>query len=289
MSSFVCPVEGCTTHLSRLQVMHFRSSHDCDPAEWVSSQFGSAIKELYAAGKGSYTIAEKYEWLTPDMVVEIVETRSHEESLTGGTNPMRREGVVEDFVGEANPAKASDVREKISEALMGHTLDDAAKQKISRKNSGNTISEEHRNAISEASSAMDRSYMQTEEYSQALSEALQGRDPTYPTPYSVDELTHQVRSSWEEAVGRLLYENDVEYRYEPEFEVSSGSYYPDFVTAGSAIEVKGWANERSVRKAEQFLELYPSLTYIVVGDDLPCDIHIPWEEKSRLIEVLDNE
>ena len=36
--------------------MHFRSTHDCEPVEWVNSEYGSEIREQYASGSGSYTI-----------------------------------------------------------------------------------------------------------------------------------------------------------------------------------------------------------------------------------------
>lgn len=288
MKGFVCPVSGCEKELSRLQVMHFRSAHDCDPSEWVATRHGTEIREVYSTGRGSYSIAREYEWLSPEMVTTVVDTRTHEESVSGEANPMRRDGVVSQFQGDTNPAKDPKVRERISEALTGRTHDESTKRKISRKNTGNTINEEHRKAVSEAASSIDRSYMQTEEYSQALSEALKGREPTYPTPYTVDELSHEVRSSWEEDIGKLLTENDIDYKYEPEFKLSEASYYPDFVTETSAIEVKGFASDRSVTKAEQFLEEYPSFTYVVIGDELPCDIHIPWEDRSRVVGVAED-
>jgi hypothetical protein len=317
---------------------------------------------------------------------------------------MKREGIVKLFSGDTNPAKQQEVREKISSALTGHTLSSEAKQKISRKNTGNEIGAEHRKKIAEAASRRDTSYMKTEKYSNALSESLKGREPTYPTPYEVSELSHSVRSSWEEEIGTLLVENAVDYEYEKEFELSVGSYYADFVAGTVVIEVKGFANERSVSKATAFIEEYPDrdtsayprlqagverhparlsrqievrgphshgcygigempapnhkgrgtgggshgddtdsdgaslagpqpyegdkrefprcvagslrvrvgteglqspesdgripapegagggqYTYVVVGDKIPCDVHIPWEDRTELLEVLNDE
>ena len=306
MSSFICPVGDCEKQLSRLQIMHFRSTHDCEPVEWVNSEYGSEIREQYASGSGSYTIAEKYEWLSSDMVCEFVETRSRGEALEGENNPMKRDDVASQFSGENNPAKRPEVREKLRKSAKGNTHcelprptalgptrpslvavgascfcvgtcirrghsgsrlrrrfpftggsecptptastlghnrrctllvafeqrrtrgeclttlfdrrgskampyngsedDDGrcipsllapsalaeegglapcttqakqTKEKISRKNSGNVVSEAHREKISEAASNRDASYMQTEEYSRALSESLKGREPTY--------------------------------------------------------------------------------------------------------------
>jgi replication factor C small subunit len=289
MVGFECPVEGCGEELSKLQVMHFRANHDCDPVEWVEEQHGDRIRERYSSGDGSYSVANEYEWLSRTLVLEVVDTRSHSESLTGENNPMKREDIVVEFTGEDNPAKQESVRERISDAVTGHTLSEEAKQAISRKNTENEISEEHRQAVSEAASKMDRSYMQTEEYSAALSAALTGREPTHPTPYEVDELPHLVRSSWEEEIAKLLQKHGIEYQYEGRFELQCGSYYPDFVSGSFVIEVKGWATDRSETNAEGFMDGYPSYTYIVVGDELPCDIHIPWERRHELVEVLENE
>lgn len=286
MTEFTCPVSDCQKNLSRLQVMHFRASHDCDPSEWVTEQYGQELKEKYESGVGSYAIADEYEWLTPDMVCEVVDTRDHGKAVNSENNPMKRPEVAEQFRGEANPAKRADVREKISTALSGHSHSQETKDKISRKNSGNEISAQHRQKISEAASRRDTSYMQTEEYSTALSEALTGREPTYPTPYDVDGLSHSVRSSWEEEIAILLSENSIEYVYEEEFELSVGSYYADFVVDDQVIEVKGFADERSVEKATAFIDEFQDYTYVVVGDRIPCDVHISWEERNELLEVV---
>lgn len=286
MAGFVCPVSGCQKELSRLQVMHFRASHGCDPSEWVEERYGPELEEKYDSGVGSYAIASDYDWLTPDMVCEVVDTRSHEDAVSSDNNPMKRAEVAEQFRGEENPAKRPDVREKISAAVSGFTHSQEAKEKISRKNTGNEISDQQRQKISEASSNRDTSYMQTEEYSEALSEALTGREPTYPTPYDVDELSHSVRSSWEEEIAMRLTENEIQYVYEEEFELSVGSYYADFVVDEFVIEIKGFANERSVKKATAFIDEYRDYTYVVVGDKIPCDVHIPWEERDELLEVI---
>lgn len=286
MDKFICPVDGCTKKLSRLQLMHFRSTHDCDPVEWVEAQYGSQIRQKYQDGVGSDTVASEYEWLSDDMVCEVVDTRSREEALKGSNNPMKRAGVIEAFTGESNPAKRPEVREDLSEAQTGQTLSDEAKEKISRKNSGREISAETRKKISRAASQRDTSYMQTQAYREALSESLKGREPTYPEPYEVASLSHPVRSSWEEDVATLLQENDVRYTYEKEFELSIGSDYLDFLLDSHAIDVKGFATDRSITKATAFMREFPSYTYVVVGDEIPCDIHLPWERRSELLEVI---
>lgn len=286
MSTFICPVEGCEKELSRLQVMHFRAKHDCDPVEWVMENYGQQLQERYSAGVGSYSIAEEDEWLSSDMVCEVVDTQTHSQSLRGDNNPMRRENVVEHFIGANNPSKQPDVRAKISRAVTGNTLSQGAKQKISEKNKGNEICEEHREAISKAAAEMDRSYMQTNSYRKALSDALKGRPPTYPKPYEVDKLEHSVRSSWEEEIGKILVNENIEYEYEQKFELSVGSYYPDFQIGNVIIEVKGFASERSINKAEIFMTEFPRFYYIVIGDVIPCHYHLSWKDRHRLPEVM---
>lgn len=286
MSTFICPVAGCDKELSKLQVMHFRARHDCEPVEWVTENYGQQLQERYSAGVGSYSIAEEYVWLSSDMVCEVVNTRTHAQSLMDDNNPMRREDVVEQFIGDNNPSKRPDVRQQISRAITGHTLSQEARQKISEKNTGNQISEEHREAISKASSEMDRSYMQTKSYRNALSDALRGRPPTYPKPYEVKELGHSVRSSWEEEIGKILVNENIDYAYEREFELSIGSYYPDFQVADVIIEVKGFASDRSIIKAETFMTEFPRFYYVVVGDLTPCHYHLSWDDRHRLPEVM---
>ena len=288
MATFTCPVEECTKELKRLQVMHFRYKHECDPVEWVEETHGTELRQKYAGGVGCYRISEEYEWLSPEMVQEVVDTRTHKEALSGENNPMKRKEVVKHFRGENNPAKRPAVRKKIRETNTGHVHSEETKKKISEKNTGNTISEAHRRAISEAAAAADKSYMQTDEYRQKLSESLKGREPTYPKPYSVPELSHKVRSSWEEEIAKLLVHEGIEYQYEERFSISDRAYYPDFIIEDSIVEVKGFANERAVKKAVSFMEEYPSYTYIVVGDELPCDIHVPWENRESIIEVIRN-
>lgn len=283
---FSCPVKGCTKELNRLQVMHYRSSHGLDPVEWVEEEHGSAILEMYSSGKGAYVISKEYEWLTPDMVYDIVDSRTHEESLSGENNPMKRSGVKKQFSGENNPSKRPAVRQKISDALKGHDVSKEARRNISKANTGNEISEEHRQAIAEAAKNRDCSYMQTESYRRKLSEANKGNEPTFPKPFEVEELSHKVRSSWEATVGKMLVEEGIEYDYECEFALSDCSYYPDFSVGPEIIEVKGWVNERAIEKSEQFMEEYPSYKYVVVGNKMPNDVYVNWQNREELLEVL---
>ena len=43
------------------------------------------------------------------------------------------------------------------------------------------------------------------------------------------------------------------------------------------------------KKAKSFMEEFPTYTYVVVGDEMPCNIYIPWDKRSELLEVLNDE
>jgi len=106
-------------------------------------------------------------------------------------------------------------------------------------------------------------------------------------PETVEETGHTVRSSWEKKVDIMLHESDVEYGYEPRrFDIGGRKYMPDFVVGDNVIEVKGYVDGKAANKAEMFMESYPNLRYIVVGSEIPCDVHIPWEDREELISEL---
>lgn len=86
----------------------------------------------------------------------------------------------------------------------------------------------------------------------------------------------------------MLIDNDVDYEYESmEIEYGDRTYIPDFITDDYIIEVKGWIRGNDERqKAETTMEKIDDKEYVVVGSELPCDIHIDWENNSELIELL---
>lgn len=77
-SKFLCPVDGCDKHLKTMNVRHFRGVHGCTPREWVDEHLGDRVRALYRSGLGTYVIADRYEWLTKDMVSELVDLRDFE-------------------------------------------------------------------------------------------------------------------------------------------------------------------------------------------------------------------
>ena len=115
-----------------------------------------------------------------------------------------------------------------------------------------------------------------------------------------NHLDHKVRSTYEEDIADILLDEDVEYEYEScVIEYGDGrTYTPDFVTDKYVIEVKGftYAVERGddgypdeITKAEIAMEQLTEKQYIVIqdnGSELPADIHIQWDEREVVRELL---
>ena len=116
-----------------------------------------------------------------------------------------------------------------------------------------------------------------------------GESPRHTNFEFVEELDHNVRSGWEKEVGLLLSENDIDYGYEEEiFELRKGCrYIPDFVLDDYVVEVKGQIFGNAKEKAKLFLE-QSDRCYVVVGTEMPCNIHIPYQDREKLIELVDN-
>jgi len=103
-----------------------------------------------------------------------------------------------------------------------------------------------------------------------------------------DHLDHIVRSRWELTIADLLRQNGIPYEYESmEIEYRDGrTYTPDFITDGCVIEVKGRIFGNEHQKAVAALDSLNKRDYIVVGTELPADIHIPWENRKDLLKLF---
>lgn len=167
-----------------------------------------------------------------------------------------------------NPAKRPEVRKKISEAKKGQTWE---------------MSEEGKRKISEAMSGENHPHY-----------GKTGKDhPAYGNVSGykvqvVEETGHRVRSNWEKEIDLMLHSSNLKYSYESmTFELTDElTYTPDFVVGNVVIEVKGWPNEISVKRAELFMEEEPQFFYLVVGNRIPCDKFIDWKERDKLVEAI---
>ena len=111
-----------------------------------------------------------------------------------------------------------------------------------------------------------------------------------------DYLDHRVDSAQELAIADILLDVGVEYENEGiEITYDGGrTYTPDFVTEGYVIEVKGqdwgqlYGKEVTAKdKAEAAMNALDMRKYVVVGTDLPADIHIPWENRETIPNLFD--
>ena len=110
-----------------------------------------------------------------------------------------------------------------------------------------------------------------------------------------DYLDHKVRSGWELHIANLLTKYDISYEYEA-IEISWGDgriYIPDFITEHYAIEIKGrlYPGNNVAEKAEAALDTLDERDYVLVATDrvaeqVPHDIHISWENREKLIDLL---
>jgi hypothetical protein len=173
-----------------------------------------------------------------------------------------------------NPAKRPEVRKKISKKQMGD-------KNNMRKMGGH--SEESKQKISDSISGENHPlYNKT------------GKDhPKYGKlsglkMQTVEKTGHRVRSNWEKDIDLKLHESEFNYRYEPRtFEISNEiTYTPDFIVDNIVIEVKGWPNKISRKRAKKFMSQYPDYIYLVIGNKIPNDVFIPWEDREKLIERI---
>lgn len=77
------------------------------------------------------------------------------------------------------------------------------------------------------------------------------------------------RSNWEANYARILNEQKIEWKYEPEtFQLSTGlTYTPDFkIGENKYVELKGWYDNDSKQKIELFLKEYPHLELDLIGE-----------------------
>lgn len=129
-------------------------------------------------------------------------------------------------------------------------------------------------------------YRQFGSWNEAITES--GLDPNQVR--HPDHLDHLVRSTWEERIANMLVSADIDYSYES-LKINYGgdyTYTPDFITDTYVIEVKGrqYRPERLKKKAIAARDYFDERDYVVVGTELPADVHIPWHEREDLIDLI---
>ncbi|RJX47522.1 helix-turn-helix domain-containing protein [Halonotius pteroides] len=111
-----------------------------------------------------------------------------------------------------------------------------------------------------------------------------------------EHLSHRVLGELELEVANRLHDIGVDYEYESlEIEYDDGRrYIPDFATEDYVIECKGrdWGKAfdkgyTAKDKAEAAMRQLDDREYVVVGEQLPSDIHIPRGEYKKLRELIE--
>jgi hypothetical protein len=110
-----------------------------------------------------------------------------------------------------------------------------------------------------------------------------------------DHLDHRVDSVSELKIAELLIDAGVDYENEG-ITVQYGdgrTYTPDFVTEKYVIEVKGedWGEiynkeVTAEEKARAAIDSLNDRAYVVIGKQLPADIHINWGERAAVHELF---
>jgi predicted transcriptional regulator len=111
-----------------------------------------------------------------------------------------------------------------------------------------------------------------------------------------EHLSHITRSQWEIKVATILSDSVSEYEYESariSYDDGRRTYIPDFETDDYIIECKGadWGEafgkeHTEEQKARAAMKQMDEKEYVVVGIELPCDIHIPWRNVDRLHDLF---
>ncbi len=110
-----------------------------------------------------------------------------------------------------------------------------------------------------------------------------------------DHLDHRVDSVSELKIAELLVDTGVEYKNEGmTIQYGDGrTYTPDFLTEEYVIEVKGedWGKiyDKEVtakQKARAAMDSLDDRAYVVIGEELPADIHINWGARAAVHELF---
>lgn len=164
---------------------------------------------------------------------------------------------------------------------------------------GKHLSAEHRKKISETHKGMTYG----EETKKKLSKLAKVRMKNFvknnkkwvtnhPKLVYCPELGHGIRSSWEKEVGLILKNAGISYDYEKvRFDLGDCVYIPDFdITPKIYVEVKGYLNDEKIEKLKKFQKLYPDIKLIGIGKGNTeiYDIHLNWEERNEIVNILKN-
>ena len=200
---------------------------------------------------------------------------------------------------EKSKKEKEEISKKLSEAQKRHWKNTSEKEreKFRRKCSEvweNKSDEEMKEFSRKISEGQKRRWGNMSE--EERKDLMKKRGPTYPKPYSVKGLDHQIRSSWEEFVGLLLNELKIDYEYELYFRLpTNGGFNADFTTENNTvIEPHAFIYDSpKIFKLLEFHWSHPEYYFIIIGnidnDNFPsqvCDKYLHWDNRSNLKGIL---
>jgi len=235
-------------------------------------------------------------------------------ALSGENNPMygkslseeHKQKISESLSGENHPfygcSHTEEAKRKMSESSKGISPSEEARQKMkgispseearqkiadSVSEYWNSLSENKKEEINEKRSKSisdawnSKSEEELKEWKENISKGIikAGAGGCDYNTYKVDDLDHVVRSKWEKEVAYMLQDLEIEYEYEPVYKLENKKIHkPDFKTYNNVIiEVKGFADDKSIQKAKKFINLYENKRYIVVGDKMPSHSRVEYK------------
>lgn len=200
-----------------------------------------------------------------------------------------------------SPLYSEERNKKMAETLKGMPKTKEHRRKMSKAHKGRKHTDEHiknyQKSICEgfANGRVVWNKGLTKETHKSIariSRKMKGRRPQYPQPYFSKKLGHKIRSSWEEEIGSILQMAKIIYEYESKtFKFNGTSYTPDFIIGKVLVEPHAHFFEGQEERYRQFMKAFPEYTLIMIGagDKLTCSVHLKWEERHRLPELIKKE
>lgn len=116
---------------------------------------------------------------------------------------------------------------------------------------------------------------------------LESKPPAERTALSgcrEDLGTDEYRSSWEANIARILKSKGIKFEYEKKrYDLSHESYLPDFfISDDTIIEVKGFWNNESIVKVDEFARSKQVKNYLIVDYDMYYDIDCIYSKYKML-------
>ena len=183
--------------------------------------------------------------------------------------PETRKKISESHLGEKNP-------------FYGHKHSDKTKLKISQKGKGRKVSIETRKILS------DKRKQYLSEHPTSLIKNMRSNGKWYTR---LDGSKIWLRSSYEIRVAIMLDKLSIDWIYEPKaFIINNNNvtYRPDFYLPSLDVwwEIKGWMDDNSVYKINNFIDTYPEHRIRILKEDEIKKLELI-DQNSDLYNIID--